>query len=308
MAHVHDPTPRRAPLAAAALLAALAAGCTRGWLAMSERPAFPAEVAGWHAAGERRGFDRGTVFDYMDGAGELYLAYGFRRIVVQEYARPGGPRIVAEVYEMATSEDAWGVFSHDPEGEDVGVGQANAYAAGLLRVWQGDRFCRILAERDTPAAKAAVVALARALTGPVADGPRPDLLRRLPAESLDAASVRYFHTQVSLNSLYYLADANLLGLSPHTDAVLAAYRPGGGKLLLLVVRYGEAGQARRAWETFNRVYLKDKPPAAGPRRVEAIEEGRHVGGLVREKFLVLVFEARSRAACERLLAAAASQL
>ena len=285
---------------------------------MNTPPAFPADAKGWQRAGETRTFGRDTVFEYMDGAGELYLAYDFQRVLVQDYARPDAPRIVAEVYEMTTSEDAYGVFTHDPEGEDVGIGQGNAYAAGLLRFWKGPRFFRILAERDTPEAKAAVVALARSLATPLAEGPLPSIVRRLPPEGLEAPSVRYFHTQVSLNSFYYLADANLLGLSPDTDAAMGTYRPplhppvnggteGGEKILLLLIRYPSARQAESAYRELNRVYLEDSPPAGSPRRIATIERGRQVGVLVKDRFLALAFEAKSRTLCDGLLDRAAAR-
>ncbi len=275
---------------------------------MATQPGFPAEVNGWQRAGQTRAYGRDTIFEYMDGAGELYLAYDFQRIFVQEYKRTGSPGIAVEVYEMLTSQDAYGVFTHDPEGEDVGVGQGNAYAVGLLRVWKGQYFFRILADHDTAEAKAAVVALARSLAQPIAEGPRPALLRRLPQEGLEAASIRYFHTHVSLNSLYYLADANLLGLSPQTEAVMAVYRPEGEKITLLIVQYQGERQAKEASREFARVYLEDEREADGPLRIKAVEDGRHVGALVKGRFLALAFDARSRAACERLLREAGSRL
>jgi len=293
---------RRVLCASVALMGLLLGGCVSGRRVMPDRFRFPAKVNGWRPATPMRVYGRKTLFDYMDGAGELYLAYDFQRIFVQKYDKPGSPVITAEAYEMSTSQDAYGVFSHDPEGEDVGVGQGNAYAVGLLRFWKGRFFFRILAEEDTPEAKAAVVALGRSLAERIAEGPRPALLGRLPKEELETTSVRYFHTQVSLNSFYYLADDNILNLSPRTEAALAVYRPGGEKMTLVIVRYPDPQQAKDAYEEFDRVYLKHAVAAEWPLRVETIERGRHVGALVKGNFLALVFDARSRAACERLLA------
>jgi hypothetical protein len=275
---------------------------------MDKRPDFPPEAVGWEPAGPMRTFGRKTLFDYMNGAGELYLAYDFRRIFVQDYHKSGAPGITAEVYQMSASEDAYGVFSYDPEGEDAGIGQGNSYAAGLLRFWKGTYFFRILAMSETAQAKAAVLSLGRSLAAPLADGPRPRILRVLPPEDLEAASVRYFHTQVSLNAIYYLADANILDLSPGTEAVIGTYRRDGDKMVLLVVRYPDAQGAKAAYEKFNRIYLNDKPRPDRLRRIETIEEGRHMGVFVKGQFLTLVLEPKSRAACERLLAEAAKHL
>lgn len=286
---------------AVALGLSVGGGCHPRPFAMDALPAFPAEANGWVPAGERQTFDRRTLYDYMNGAGEHYLAYDFQRLHVQEYRRPGAPRIVAEAYAMQTSEDAYGLFSHDPTGQDAGIGQASAYGAGLLRFWQGAWYFRILAERETPAAKQAVLAMGRALAAPIADGPLPPILERLPAAHLDPASVRYFHTDFSLTTIHYLADANLLDLSPRTEALFAAYRRGGGKPKLLLVRYKNADQAARAYKSFNRIYLKDQAPPTGPRRVAAAEAGTHVGVLVRRHFVAVVLDAPSRDVCDGLL-------
>ena len=101
------------------------------------------------------------IFDYMDGAGELYLAYGFRRLYVREYEKPGEPRISCEVYRMGASADAFGLFSVDRTGQSLQIGQGSVYAKGLLVAWQGDYFVRIVAERETPESKRCVVGLAK---------------------------------------------------------------------------------------------------------------------------------------------------
>ncbi|MBN2505216.1 MAG: hypothetical protein JXQ71_00835 [Verrucomicrobia bacterium] len=275
---------------------------------MNPQATFPDEANGWRAADRIRAFDRSTIFEYMDGAGELYLAYDFRRVLVREYTRPGARRIIAEVYDMSSSQDAYGVFTHDPEGEDVGVGQDNAYAAGLLCFWKGPRFVRILAEQETPQARQAVITLGRSLAEGVAEGPRPALLNRLPPDHLAAGSARYFHTQVSLNYFYYLADANVLRLSPQTEVVMAVYRPKGEKITLLIVSYESRRQAQQAYRQFGRLYLEDTAEADRSPRIEALEGGRHVGALLKGQCVALVFDAVSRAACERLLAGAAAAL
>ncbi len=67
---------------------------------------------GWQPRAERR-ITPAKIFDYMDGAGELYLAYGFRSLLVRDYAKPGEPKITCELYQMPSSADAFGLFSQD---------------------------------------------------------------------------------------------------------------------------------------------------------------------------------------------------
>jgi hypothetical protein len=267
----------------------------------------PQEVHGWKADGQDKVFTRQTIFDYMDGGGEIYLAYDFQRLRAREYARPGAPRIVAEVYQMASSMDAYGVFTHDTDGQPVSVGQAGLYSAGLLRFWKNRFFVRLQAEDETPEVKTALMALGiQVASGIPQEGRKPSLLAALPPQGLIESSVHYFHTSVSLNIHYFLADSNLLDLNSRTEAVLARYQQGSEKPYLLVVRYLRPGEAEAAFEQFSKVYLRESP--AGDAVFGKLEKGQFAGGRWEDRALLLVFEAGSRESAEKLVDLAASQM
>jgi len=267
----------------------------------------PQEVQGWKADGQDKVFTRQTIFDYMDGGGEIYLAYDFQRLLAREYARPDAPRIVAEVYQMASSRDAYGVFTHDTDGQPVTVGQAGLYSAGLLRFWKNRFFVRLQAEDETPEVKTALMALGiQVASGIPQEGRKPSLLAALPPQGLIESSVHYFHTSVSLNIHYFLADSNLLGMNSSTEAVLARYQQGSEKPYLLIVRYPRPGDAKAAFEQFSKVYLRESP--AGEAVFAKLEKGQFAGGRREDRALLLVFEAGSRESAEKLADLAASQM
>ena len=87
---------------------------------------------------------------------------------------------------------------------------------------------------------------------------------------------------------------------------MGVYRPGGERITLLIIHYPDARQAKEAHREFDRVYLENEVPADWPLRIERIEDGRHAGALHKGRFIALAFDARSRAACERLLRDAAN--
>jgi len=266
----------------------------------------PQEVRGWKADGQDKVFTRQNIFDYMDGGGEIYLAYDFQRLLAREYARPGAPRIVAEVYQMASSMDAYGVFTHDTDGQPVSVGQAAVYSAGLLRFWKNRFFVRLQAEDETPEVKTALMALGNQLSSGIPqDGRKPSLLAALPPQGLIESSVHYFHTSVSLNIHYFLADSNLLNLNSRTEAILARYQQGSEKPYLLLVRYPNPGDAKAAFEQFSKVYLRETP--AGDAVSAKMEKGQFAGSRREDRALLLVFEAGSRESAEKLIDLAASQ-
>lgn len=263
----------------------------------------PDATSGWRASGSAKLVTRSNIFDYMDGAGELYLAYSFRDLAAREYVRAHQPKITAEVYRFADVADAYGVWSHERgTGGPTGIGQDCDYGSGLLRFWKGTYFVRIVAERETPAAKAAVIALGRHISSLISStGKRPSILSLLPGPGLIGSSVRFFHKHTVLNYHYYLADGNILDLSDKTDCVLAQYKLDAAKPRLLIVRYPSARAASAAFAHFNRTYFKDKPAPTGASRTEKVEGGHYTAIARTDRVLKLVFEANSREQCTNLL-------
>jgi len=267
----------------------------------------PQQVLGWKTDGQDKVFTRQTIFDYMDGGGEIYLAYDFQQLLAREYARPGAPRIVAEVYQMASSRDAYGVFTHDRDGQPLAVGQMGLYSAGLLRFWKDHFFVRLQAEDETPEVKTALMTLGDGIAlGIPQEGEKPALLEALPQEGLIEPSVHYFHTSVSLNIHYFIDDSNLLGLNSKTDAILARYQQGADKPYLLIVSYPRPGDAQAAFAQFSKVYLRETP--TGNAVFGKLEKGQFAGGRREGRTLVLIFEAGSRESAEKLVGFAASQM
>jgi hypothetical protein len=267
----------------------------------------PQEVRGWKTDGADKVFTRKTIFDYMDGGGEIYLAYDFQRLLAREYARPDAPRIVAEVYQMASSRDAYGIFTHDTDGQPVSVGQMALYSAGLLRFWKDRFFVRLQAEDETPEVKTTLMTLGDRVALEIPrNGEKPSVLVALPRQGLIQPSVHYFHTSVSLNVHYFLDDSNLLNLSPRAEAVLARYQQGSDKPHLLIVRYPKPDDARAAFEQFSKAYFREAP--TGNAVFRKLEKGQFAGGRWEQGALLLVFEAGSRENAEKLVGLAASRM
>lgn len=258
----------------------------------------PHEISGWKQAREDQVFIRDNIFDYMDGAGEIYLAFNFQALYVREFAKPDAPSIVVEIYQMSSAGDAFGVFTQDTDGEEVGVGQDAIYAGGLLRFWKDNIFIRILADKETTEAKSAVMELGGVIEKAILhEGKKPGMLTCLPEEGLRPGSLRYFHTLISLNSHYFLARENILNLSPDTEAVLARYEKDNERSRLLFIKYPSREKAQAAWVQFAESYLKIGPLPEDKFWSRRFEDGKFRGALQKDKFLILVLEAETMSLC-----------
>ena len=241
-------------------------------------PVMPTEVAGWRPLDEGQIYDTESIYSYIDGHAEVYLAYGMVRCLSRRYSGPEGePDIVLDLFEQASPADAFGVFTHDRDGEEVDIGQGGLFRHGWLSFWKGHWFGSVYAEGESEASIEAVLALGRAAADAINEvGDVPPLVAELPADGLDPRSVRYLHTQEILNGVVYLGYENALRFGPEVDAVVGRYqRPDGGGWLLLVdypddasaeLAEGgaiEAGIAVRRQGSRLAVVLAPEPQAAG---------------------------------------------
>ena len=200
-------------------------------------PVIPTDVAGWRSVDQGQIYDTESIYSYIDGHAEVYMAYGMVRCLSRRYSGPEGePDIVLDLFEQASASDAFGVFTHDRDGEEVDIGQGGLFRHGWLSFWKGHWFGSVYAEGESVASKEAVLALGRAAADAMTDvGEVPLLVAELPTDGLDPRSVRFLHTQEILNGVVYLGYENALQFGPEVDAVVGRYqRPEGGGWLLVV--------------------------------------------------------------------------
>jgi len=212
------------------------------------RSALPAETDGWRQVEDDQVFDTDSIFTYIDGHAEVYLSFGMKRCLSRRYEGPDGERdIVLDLFEMDTAENAFGVFTHDREGDEVDVGQGALLREGWLSFWKGRWFGSVYAEGESERSGAALITIASTTADSIGDeGTVPALVSDLPAKGLDQRSVRFFHNQEILNGVVYLGFDNVFELSRKTDAVLGAYQRESGGAWLLLVDYPDDETARRA--------------------------------------------------------------
>jgi hypothetical protein len=264
-------------------------------------------AAGWKWDGKEMKYDSKTVFSYIDGAAELYLAYGFQGLTVRRFEKSGQPPVVVELYEMASSEDAYGVFSFERQDESVGIGQGSEFGGGLLRFWKGNHFVSIYSEGEGKEVESAILNTAKAVVDSIpSTGPEPKLIGFIPGSDLGRVdkSVRYLKSHVLLNQRFFIAHQNILNLSRKTEAVLAQYIQDKQKTQLLLIRYPDLKEAGDAYQSFMKAYL----PEAGEKEGLKTQDGKWTVARQRNEFVLIVFGSPTRADAETLLKATEGKL
>jgi hypothetical protein len=205
----------------------------------------PAAAAGWTADGDEQLFDTESIYGYINGHAEVYLAYGMKRCASRRYLAPGGEgEIVVDLFEMASPADAFGVFSHDRDGDDVLVGQGAIYRLGWLSFWKGPWYGSVYATGSSDSTREDVLAVAGAVAeGLSGSGEVPALVERLPVEGLDERSVCFLRSPQILNAHVFVGGGNILGLGPDVSAVIGEYATADGSVHLVIVEHPDEAAA-----------------------------------------------------------------
>lgn len=257
---------------------------------MKTKASWLSEVKGWSPIGDPLLYNPKTIFQYMDGAAELYLAFNIRELTTIRFEKPDKPSIIVEVYEMASSEDAYGVFAFEQQDPDAAIGQGSEFGGGLLRFWKGRTFVTIFGEEPGQDIEAAILILGRRIADTIPEtGNPPRILRYLPdtALSFSKKDAWFLRSHIHLNQRFFIARANILMLAPDVDAVLARYEIENGRVHSLLICYPSSDKAKTALASFKNAYMPD----AGTFSSVKTENGKWTSIDRTNNFVIVVFDA-----------------
>jgi len=294
-------TKRREPITAFFVLIAaiLFMRVTVMWETVSEfNNVLPGTIDDWEKSEPPDLYTPENLSTYIDGGAELYISFNFKNALSVKYKDSADNEIAVDIFDMATSYDAFGVFAHSRETIETDVGQGSEYASGLLTFWKDRYYVSILAYPETAAKKDIVFRLGRAIAGAIKnEGPLPPILALLPTENLLPETVHYFHHYIWLNSFYFVSNENVLDIRSDTPAALAKYRQAGSTFFLLLVRYPDASRAEAAAAQFRQKVLGGAADGMRP-----LKEGRWTGLQCRGDLVGVVFNAPDTATVRDVLA------
>jgi len=199
-------------------------------------PAFQAAVlpehliSGWASAGPPSEFKEGNLFDYIDGGAEIFLEFGFDRLLVQDY-RKGHSEIVLELYQMESSESALGIYlmKCGIETPIEGVPARNSGDRTQFTILKGRAFIQINNPEGSESSLPVMVDLARAVLKFIPQGEPVTLLDELPLEGRIPGSERLIRGPYALESIFTFGEGDVFELQGKIFAVAADYRDQDGE-------------------------------------------------------------------------------
>ena len=233
---------------------------------------------GWKCTGAPATYDPANLYELVDGEAELYFPYGFKRVIAITYASPSEPKdcIEAEVYEMGSTLDAFGVYSNYREADSKALQLGtDGFGGSTQAMFYQERFFVKIRARGTSAEnRQALMPCAQGVSAKLPKNtPPPEELELLKYPGLVERSQQYFAQ-------------SLLGYDFFTNGVIcntASTYAGAKAFVVIEITTKTARQALQRYEDYlkasNATYSWREMPYG---KVLVAKDPLHKGVLVRQ--------------------------
>jgi hypothetical protein len=154
---------------------------------------FP-EITGWKQSGEVQTFSPKTLYEYINGAADLYLASDFEELKVAEYGNEKKASVIVEAYRHRTPRDAFGIYSQErlPDGNFLKIGAQGYIDKNILNFVCGSYYVKLNSFNTGADDREVLQAVAKKVTGNLGEkGDLPSILSVFPSEGKKGNSEKY---------------------------------------------------------------------------------------------------------------------
>jgi hypothetical protein len=214
---------------------------------------FPS-VSGWKQVGEIQTFNPNTLYEYINGGADLYLAYDFEELKVAEYQNDKKASVTVDVYRQRTPTHAFGIYSQErfPGANFIDVGVQGYLEKHALNFLSGNTYVKITGYDIVPEDQTILLAFAKAVAGNLGEkGAFPPILAAFPGEGKVKNSEKFIARK-------------FLGYPFLHSAFSADYDHSGKNFRLFIIEGKDQAGCRDMVEKYlEQLGMKDKTVAEG---------------------------------------------
>jgi Family of unknown function (DUF6599) len=215
---------------------------------------FPS-VSGWKQIGEIQTFTPNTLYEYINGGADLYLAYDFEELKVAEYQNGQKAAVTVDVYRHRTPTHAFGIYSQErfPGANFIDVGVQGYLEKHALNFLSGNTYVKITGYDTGPEDPTILLSFAKAVAGNLgAKGAFPPMVAVFPAEGKVKNSEKFIARK-------------FLGYPFLHSAFSADYEVSGRSFKLFFIEGKDQADCRDMMEKYlEQLGMKDKGVVEGP--------------------------------------------
>jgi hypothetical protein len=217
----------------------LTAKCNPGTL-------FP-RIKGWEAVIDKTVYGRLNLWEYINGAADLYLSYDFENLYMAEYSNNKGQAVKVEIYRQSSAENAFGIYTAERMADYnfVDIGIQGYVEPDALNFLSGEYYVKMMSSGMTGVEQAALLTIAKEINSALdRDKKWPDVIKLFPAEGKIA------------NSENYIA-RDFLGYSFFHSAYTAKY-DAKEKFRIFIIKLESQTDAESMLESYTSLINEDK--------------------------------------------------
>jgi hypothetical protein len=185
---------------------------------------FP-EITGWKQSGEIQTFIPKTLFEYINGDADLYIAYDFQELKVAEYLNEKKASVIVDVYRHKTPTHAFGIYSQErlSNANIIDIGAQGYIEQNILNFLSGPYYVKINSYNTGVKDREVLLTFAKKVAENLGEkGALPSILSSFPPEGRKNNSEKFI-------------SINFLGYAFLHSAFTADYELSGKKFKLFVI-------------------------------------------------------------------------
>jgi hypothetical protein len=192
---------------------------------------------------EPRFFEPDDLWEYIDGAAEQYLLYGFREVITAEYAvGPDSSSVNVEIYRMESPTHAFGMYAAErsPDEQLVAIGVQGYFSGNALNFYKGPYYVKMTSFAVSKDLGNSLAQMGRSIADKIpGEFKEPDVFRYFPGEHRVLQSERYI-------------PMNFLGQSYLYDGYRCDYRDDQGAYQIFLVPMESDTAAQTVFKKYRR--------------------------------------------------------
>ena len=202
---------------------------------------------GWAKKGEPDLYTPANLFEYINGAAEVFLSYDFVKLATLTYENNKENSFTVDVYQHNSDRNGFGIYRQEKpqKGNFIDICAQGYYEKGVLNFLKGSFYVKMsgfdLGDNDEKVLTTAAKALANALEG---TEEFPVVVKCFPEKGKIANSEAFINK-------------NFLGHSFLHSAFAADYEIDGRKLQVFIIETGKPGEAEEILNNYTG-FLKKK--------------------------------------------------
>jgi hypothetical protein len=245
-----------------------------------------AEITGWKQSGEIQMFIPKTLYEYINGAADLYLMYDFQELKVAEYQNEKKASVTIDVYRHKTPIHAFGIYSQErlPNANYINVGIQGYIESNVLNFLTGSYYVKISSYNTGSEDQEILLNFAKKVADNLGEkGTLPPILASFPKEGKGK------------NSEKFIAK-NFLGYAFLYSAFTADYEFSDKKFKIFIIECEDQNDCRNMIQKYLEKIGKTEKSVTEGRytlsdphhgEIDLYWKGRHLWGILNGKDVVL---------------------